>query len=456
MPLFVRIFYDEFLNYQHRQLNDENLRTLGRMQSCGIGVRINGRIFISQPRTVCLGNNVHIGENAFFRTEGGLTIGDNTHISRNVSIYTVNHDYMGRALPYDDMEIPKPVAIGKNVWIARGVSIVPGVRIGNGAVIGMGACVTRDIPPLAVAGGNPAEVVKYRETEHYQNLSKECRYGGANGVPLNIKDLQSHYLPLHDPRLQLFFVVTTGRSGSLTISKLLSQHPRIKCDHEPRPQLIRLSTEFAHGSKSLDQTKNELIDIYCNSSAKPPGMIYGECDHRFFNLITILAEIIPTSKFIWLIRDGKDVVASTWGRGWFGEDKKKTERPPRSIFSSWAYYRIDGVACGEFDREIWDQLSAFEKNCWYWYYVNTQIKNALNKLSAQRFILIKAEEMAFQQNDLFNFLSVSPIQKEVPVHNIGNYPIKKWECWNAIEKNIFFKRCGKLMDEFYPEWRTKQ
>ena len=35
-------------------------------------------------------------------------------------------------------------------------TILPGVTIGYGAVVGAGAVVTKDVPPLAVATGNPA------------------------------------------------------------------------------------------------------------------------------------------------------------------------------------------------------------------------------------------------------------------------------------------------------------
>ena len=40
-----------------------------------------------------------------------------------------------------------------------------GVYIGNGAVVAAGSIVTKDIPPYAIAAGNPARVVKYRFDE---------------------------------------------------------------------------------------------------------------------------------------------------------------------------------------------------------------------------------------------------------------------------------------------------
>lgn len=52
--------------------------------------------------------------------------------------------------------------LGADVWIGHGAIVLPGRRIGTGAAIGAGAVVTRDIPPFAVAVGNPARVVRMR------------------------------------------------------------------------------------------------------------------------------------------------------------------------------------------------------------------------------------------------------------------------------------------------------
>ena len=57
------------------------------------------------------------------------------------------------------------IIIGNDVWIGAGATLLGGVRIGNGAVIGAGAVVAKDIPPYAVAVGNPVRIIKYRFTQ---------------------------------------------------------------------------------------------------------------------------------------------------------------------------------------------------------------------------------------------------------------------------------------------------
>lgn len=57
------------------------------------------------------------------------------------------------------------LTIGSDVWIGHGATLLGGVTIGHGAVVGAGAMVTRDVPPYAVAAGNPARVLRPRFAE---------------------------------------------------------------------------------------------------------------------------------------------------------------------------------------------------------------------------------------------------------------------------------------------------
>ena len=55
-----------------------------------------------------------------------------------------------------------PISIGHDVWIGHRATILGGVTLGHGSVVAAHAVVTRDVPPYAVAAGNPARIVKYR------------------------------------------------------------------------------------------------------------------------------------------------------------------------------------------------------------------------------------------------------------------------------------------------------
>ena len=54
------------------------------------------------------------------------------------------------------------IVVKDDVWIGTNALILSGVTINQGAIIAAGAVVTKDVPPYAIVGGNPAKVIKYR------------------------------------------------------------------------------------------------------------------------------------------------------------------------------------------------------------------------------------------------------------------------------------------------------
>ena len=440
------------------QAEEKKKRIQDQLLSCGTGVKFNGEVAITHPETVALGNNIHIGNNAWFSSAGGLTIGDNTHISRNVTIYTVNHNVKGKALPYDEIQVPKPVSIGKNVWIGMNVSITPGVRVGDGAIIGMGTVVSKDVPPLAVVGSAPIHQIGTRDEAHYENLNTAQQYGGINGILLSedeVKSFEATSLELTD--IQPFFVVSTGRCGSQTIAHVLSQHPDIECKHEPVPQLIRVSSEFAHGEKDLSQLGNEFFDIYCNSRVYSRVKAYGESDHNLWNLISIITSYLPSSKFIWLIRDGRNVVSSTFARGWFSQGEQNLGNPTsENITLRWMYYRVNGHLCGDFSEREWENMSVFERNCWYWNYVNRKIANDLTSFSPEKWLMVRIEELYRKVNEIWDFLGVDTFNEySIPTMNIAKHVLHPWDQWENEKMEVFEQYCSDGMDQWYPGWREE-
>lgn len=59
------------------------------------------------------------------------------------------------------------IIIKNDVWIGANSILVDGITIGNGAVVAAGSVVTKDVPPYAIVGGNPAKVIKYRFSKEF-------------------------------------------------------------------------------------------------------------------------------------------------------------------------------------------------------------------------------------------------------------------------------------------------
>lgn len=127
---------------------------------------------LGSKQNIFIGNNVYIGPDSFWDAKGSIFIEDNVIIGPKSKIWTYNHNFKSSTLlPYDEIDILKPVKICRNVWLGMDVSINPGITIGEGAIVAMGSVVIKDVPNLAIIGGNPANVIGYRDEAKYDLIS---------------------------------------------------------------------------------------------------------------------------------------------------------------------------------------------------------------------------------------------------------------------------------------------
>lgn len=102
-----------------------------------------------------------------------LVIGDFVSIAKNVTfMLDVEHNtntiftypFKAKILQTTSCEAfgKGDIIVGNDAWIGYGATVLSGVKIGQGAVVAAGAVVTKDIPPYAIVGGNPAKIIKYR------------------------------------------------------------------------------------------------------------------------------------------------------------------------------------------------------------------------------------------------------------------------------------------------------
>ncbi len=125
------------------------------------------KLFANRPGAeIRIGDNTRIHGTCIHAFEL-IMIGKNCLIAANCQII----DGSGHDISFPDVEnrintkgTSKPVIIEDNVWIGANSIILPGVTIGRGSVVSANSVVVKDIPPMVIAGGNPAIIIKkYKE-----------------------------------------------------------------------------------------------------------------------------------------------------------------------------------------------------------------------------------------------------------------------------------------------------
>lgn len=111
-----------------------------------------------------IGDQLIIGKFCMIASGAQFIMNGGNHLSEAISAYPFaifGHGWEG-AMEGKSYPHKGNTVIGNDVWIGHNATIMPGLTIGDGAIIATHATVTRDVPPYAIVGGNPAQVLRKR------------------------------------------------------------------------------------------------------------------------------------------------------------------------------------------------------------------------------------------------------------------------------------------------------
>ena len=144
---------------------DVKISAFVNLYGCSIDDETKIGPFVEIQKKAFIGKRCKIQSHTFICE--GVTIEDEVMVGHGVMFindldpWAVNKD--GTIQSDDDWQCI-PTLIKKRASIGSNATILCGVTIGEGALIGAGAVVTKDVPPETIVAGNPAQILKKRNS----------------------------------------------------------------------------------------------------------------------------------------------------------------------------------------------------------------------------------------------------------------------------------------------------
>lgn len=135
-----------------------------------------------------IGSNTDIGWMTTIAVGSLVKIGDNTRIAGRTLLagypgHPLNPEDRAAGLPENDNQVGD-IILEDDVWLATGVSVMAGVTIGRGTIVAAGSVVTKSLPPMVLAGGSPAKVIRSLQPEDLTDSeSATVERAAGNQVP---------------------------------------------------------------------------------------------------------------------------------------------------------------------------------------------------------------------------------------------------------------------------------
>ena len=263
-------------------------------------------------------------------------------------------------------------------------------------------------------------------------------------------------------QINSFFIFGAPRSGTTFMSRLFKIAKNAKVYSEQSPKLGYESRQKHLGNfKSYENSKGfikvqkqDSIDI-----VNELGYIYGDKNINFLPFLKEMHEVWEKSRFVFIYRDGRDVISSMYnwslaGGNIFGmeEDLGTGMGTQYPIHDLWDYSRIRPKE-GELYHEQWIKLDLFQKLCVYWQYYNSYAISIIEQLGKERFFFVNST--TFSEKDykkLFDFLYIEGfdekeckllIDKKVNTSSLNDkQKFPSWKDWNDEQKE-FYKKVAK-------------
>jgi hypothetical protein len=218
---------------------------------------------------------------------------------------------------------------------------------------------------------------------------------------------------------RVFFIVSSGRSGTAMLAKALGSAQGVTMEHEYMVHLVQpLAVRRYQGLVDSKTAVDVLASTHGAAAIYAQTPLWGDSSNKLSWLIPELSALFPEARFIHLVRDGRKVTSSYFHK--LADecyDERSTEvlaahladpshvPPPPPEKKYWWPQPKRGERC--FDE--FPGYDQFERICWHWSEVNRVILKDLAAVPDERKLFLRLEDLRDDPlgvRELFNFLGL--------------------------------------------------
>lgn len=240
-----------------------------------------------------------------------------------------------------------------------------------------------------------------------------------------------------------FFCLSTGRCGTQSLKHVLDTASNARVYHHPQPYLIEETLAAYHGTLDAEAVfwrgRGDVIRDAWNDD-----FVFGELDHNMTPFMPAIADSIPSSRFLVLVRNPWDFVRSGMRRGYYRGH-------------AWDPGRLRPEA-GHPDAERWATMSPFEKTCWLWNDTYERIFDYLKGIPDDRYRIVRFEKFtatADESRALFDWLGLEGFDENRITEILGRKLNKQTggefpraADWTEEQHEILLRACRSGLERF--------
>jgi hypothetical protein len=246
------------------------------------------------------------------------------------------------------------------------------------------------------------------------------------------------------------FIVYVGECRSKLIANFFNKFNTVYSTDNPKPDFYDLSKAYSTG----EIEKKKVVQEFLSNKAYILALVnsfkvehYVETNETIFSILPIISEIIPNSKFIFIVRDGRDTVTDAIN------DNIYTLKDPLNRITA-----LDYPDDSYFNT--WHIMSQFEQACWWWKKTNNIIFDDVKERKDT--LMVKYEDIMHKKHygthirKICQFIGYPSNNKVLKVWDkmLAEYDKQKptgdfphWKDWTNEQKEQFEKFAGEHMRE---------